>query len=209
MGLEYARQLNERGEHVIATCRASSTELTAIGVRVEKDVDVTSQQSIMVLKKKLEPTLIDVLILNAGISSFDSLVDFDYETILHQFKVNTLGPLSIVYELLDNLNEGSKVIFMTSRMASINNNVSGGYYGYRMSKVALGMAAKSLAIDLKEKGIIVALLNPGLVKTGFMDSSQKGVDAKEAVTTLIKRIDNISMQDSGSFFHIDGSIIPW
>jgi len=209
MGLEYSRQLNDRGEYVIATCRSSSIELNAIGVRVETDIDVTSQQSLIALKEKLESTLIDVLILNAGISNYDCLFNFNYETILHQFKVNSLGPISTVNALLGNLKEGSKVIIMTSRMASLYNNNSGGYYGYRMSKAALGIAAKSLAIDLRDKGIIVALLNPGLVKTGFIESSQKGVEAKEAVTTLIERIDNLSDYDSGSFFHIDGSIIPW
>ncbi len=209
MGLEYSRQLKKRGEHVIATCRSSSVELNAIGIRVETDVDVTSQKSVMVLKEKIESTQIDVLILNAGISNFDSLVDFDYEKILQQFKVNTLGPLLMVNALQGNLKEGSKVILMTSRMGSITNNDLGDYYGYRMSKAALGMAGKSLAIDLKEKGIVIALVNPGLVRTGFIKSSQRGIEAKDAVCKLIKLIDNITMHDSGSFFHLDGSIIPW
>lgn len=65
---------------------------------------------------------------------------------------------------------------MTSGMASIEDNTSGSSYGYRMSKVALSMAGKSLSHDLKAKGIAVAILHPGLVQTrmtGFISSGME------------------------------------
>jgi NAD(P)-dependent dehydrogenase (short-subunit alcohol dehydrogenase family) len=55
---------------------------------------------------------------------------------------------------------------MTSRMGSVADNTSGASYGYRMSKAALNAAGKSLALDLKPKGIAVTILHPGFVKTG-------------------------------------------
>lgn len=66
---------------------------------------------------------------------------------------------------------GSKVVMITSRMGSIGDNTSGGYYGYRMSKVALSMAGKSLVHDLKPRQIAVAILHPGLVSTAMTDFS--------------------------------------
>ena len=47
------------------------------------------------------------------------------------------------------------------QMGSMEDNTSGGSYAYRASKAALNAVTKSLALDLKEKGIAVALLHPG------------------------------------------------
>ena len=62
IGLEYCRQLKERGDTVIATCRSSSPELEKLGVRVETGVDVSSGESVINLKNKLKSTNINVLI---------------------------------------------------------------------------------------------------------------------------------------------------
>jgi NAD(P)-dependent dehydrogenase (short-subunit alcohol dehydrogenase family) len=101
------------------------------------------------------------------------------------------------------------VILMTSRMGSIEDNTSGGSYGYRMSKAALCMAGKSLAIDLKPRGIAVALLHPGLVRTRMTGFSEAGISPAEAVHGLLQRIDDLSLETSGSFWHANGQVLPW
>lgn len=53
------------------------------------------------------------------------------------------------------------MLIVTSRMGSIEDNGSGGYYGYRASKAGVNAVGKSLALDLKPKGISVCLLHPG------------------------------------------------
>ena len=97
---------------------------------------------------------------------------------------------------------------ITSRMGSIEDNTSGGYYGYRMSKAALNIAGKSLAIDLKNKNIAVGIFHPGLVATDMI-GGHGDISADEAAERLDKRIFALTMKNSGSFWHSNGEILPW
>ena len=209
IGLEYCRQLKSRGERVLAVCRSASDELKNLGISVETDVDITSDEQIADLVKRLDGQTIDVLINNAGILERVSLEHLDTNSIRRQFEVNALGPLRLTRALLTNLKQGSKVIMMTSRMGSIEDNTSGGSYGYRMSKVALSMAGKSLSVDLKSQGIAVAILHPGLVKTRMTGFTDSGITPKQAVQGLLARIDELNLENTGTFWHSNGEILPW
>ncbi|MGA1263023.1 MAG: SDR family oxidoreductase [Prochlorothrix sp.] len=209
IGLEYCRQLQKRGETVIAVCRRSSPELDALGVQVETGVDITADAAVNALADRLQGNTIDVLINNAGLLERVTLKDLDFESIRRQFEVNALGPLRVTHRLLGNLRSGSKVILMTSRMGSIGDNTSGSSYGYRMSKVALSMAGKSLAHDLKPQGIAVAILHPGLVSTPMTHFIPSGISPQESVRGLLARIDALDLSNSGTFWHSNGEILPW
>ena len=209
IGLEYCRQLQERGERVIAVCRTSSPELEALGVRIEAGVDMTNDAAMASLVERLDGLHLDGLILNAGILESTGLEDLKAESLRRQFEVNALGPLRLTHALLPQLRNGSKLILMTSRMGSIDDNSSGGSYGYRMSKVALNMAGKSLAIDLQSRGIAVAILHPGLVRTRMVNFNPQGISPAEAVLGLLARIDALTLENSGSFWHANGEILPW
>ena len=209
IGLELARQLKDRGEDVIATCRTTSSELNSLSVRVETGVDITSGDSVIQLREKLNDIKVDVLIQNAGIAEFNSLSNLDPQSILHQFEVNALSPLCFVQTMLNQLSKSAKIALISSRMGSIDDNSSGGSYGYRMSKVALCMAGKSLAIDLKSKDISVAILHPGLVSTRMTGFTSNGIHPQESVKGLIQRIDELSLENTGTFWHSNGEILPW
>ncbi|MEM6754883.1 MAG: SDR family oxidoreductase [Cyanobacteria bacterium P01_C01_bin.38] len=207
IGLEYCRQLKQKGDNVIAVCRSLSDELKDLDVQVETDVDITSDSSVSKLVKKLDSKMLDVLINNAGIIERVSLDNLDFDSIRKQFEVNAVGPLRLTQALLNNLKSGSKIVLMTSRMGSIDDNTSGGSYGYRMSKVALSMAGKSLSEDLKSKGIPVAILHPGLVKTRMTGFS--GITTEESVKGLLARIDELNIDNTGTFWHSNGEVLPW
>ena len=207
IGLEYCRQLKERGNNVIAACRSVSDELKDLDIQIETDIDITSDSSVDKLVNKLDGESIDVLINNAGIIERVSLDNLDYDSIRRQFEVNAVGPLRLTKALLNNLKSGSKVIMMTSRMGSIDDNTSGGSYGYRMSKVALSMAGKSLSEDLKSKNIPVAILHPGLVQTRMTGFS--GITTEDSVKGLLARIDELNLENTGTFWHSNGEILPW
>ena len=209
IGLELVRQLKERGEDVIATCRSSSPELDALSVRVESNIDITSGDSVIKLRENLKDTKVDVLIHNAGIAEFNSLSNLDPQSILHQFEVNALSPLCCVQTMLSNLSKSAKIALISSRMGSIEDNTSGGSYGYRLSKVALCMAGKSLAVDLKPNGISVGILHPGLVSTRMTGFTSNGIQPKESVKGLIQRIDELTIENTGTFWHSNGEILPW
>ncbi len=208
IGLALTRLLAARGHKVIAVCRTASPELTALGVQVEAGVDVTADAALVQLASRLQGTTLDWLIANAGILRDDSLRKLDFDPIREQLEVNALGPLRTVARLQQCLHEGSKIALITSRMGSIGDNGSGGMYGYRMSKAALNAAGMSLAHDLRARGIAVAIVHPGYVRTD-MTGQTGNVDASESARLLVERIEALSLQSSGTFWHASGERLPW
>ncbi len=218
IGLELVSQLVARGDHVIAACRTTSEGLDALAaahpgaVTIVSEVDVASDASVQTLVERVGAdgvAAIDLLVLNAGIMlSGDRAAHPDFAGIQTQFEVNALGALRVTVALLPRLAAGAKVAFVSSRMGSIGDNSSGSYYGYRMSKAALNMAAVSLARDLAPRGIAVTVLHPGMVKTD-MTRGHGQVDVDGAVRGLIARIDELTVKTSGEFRHANGEQLPW
>ena len=211
IGLELCRQLKQRGFDVIGTCRHRSPALNELGVEIIEDVEVSDPVSLHNLSDKLGSRKINWLINNAGIAGGLGLADIDANTVesfKRMFEVNSLGPLLTTQALLKHLTDGSKVGLMTSRMGSIADNDSGGSYAYRMSKAALNAACKSLSIDLKNKGIAVAILHPGWVRT---DMTGHGglVDPDESAAGLLQRMAELTLDNSGTFWHMNGDVLPW
>ena len=209
IGLEYCRQLQQRGDQVIAVCRQSSPELDAIDVEIESGVDLIKEANRANLVRRLTGRSLDTVILNAGLLVSMGLDDLDPEAIRRQFEVNALAPLLLARSLVPLMPWGSRLALMTSRMGSIDDNSSGGSYGYRMSKVALNIAGKSLAVDLKPDGIAVAILHPGLVRTRMIQFNPRGVSPEQSVSGLLTRIDGLTLDNSGTFWHANGDVLPW
>jgi len=208
IGLELARRYSERGDSVIAACRRTSKELSELGVRVVEGIDVTSDEAVGGLAEALAGETVDVLVNNAGVLSCESLDDLDFERIRRQLEVNSLGPLRVTAALRGSLARGSKVAIVTSRMGSIDDNTSGGRYGYRMSKAAVNMAGRSLAHDLASDGVAVVILHPGFVRTE-MTGHEGLIDPPESAAGLIERIDELDLGSSGTFWHANGEPLPW
>ena len=209
IGLEYCRQLSVRGDDVIAVCREAGPELESLGIRIEAGIELTDSSAIDELMSRLLHQSLDGAILNAGILHSTGLNDLDADAIRQQFEVNALAPLRLASVLTRHLSSGSWIALMTSRMGSIADNTSGGSYGYRMSKAALNMAGRSLAVDLKPKGIAVAILHPGLVATRMINFNPNGISPQQSVEGLLKRIDALTLETSGSFWHANGEELPW
>ena len=208
IGLELARQLEARGASVVAVCRRTSPELDALGVRVQAGIDVTEPAAWALLADRLARDDIDLLVHNAGMMVPDSLEAVDPIQLRAQFELNAVAPLMLTHALAARLHQGSKVALITSRMGSIADNGSGGYFGYRMSKAALNAAGVSLAHDLKPRGIAVVMLHPGAVRTE-MTRGHGMIDADEAVRGLLQRIDALTLETSGRFLHQNGEALPW
>ncbi len=209
IGLSLVAGLKQRGDTVLAACRRSSPELTKLGVEVVEGVDVATDAGIAALAKAVGARKIDLLVNNAGILIHgDKLGELDVEGIRKQFEVNALAPLRVTDALRDNLAQGAKVALITSRMGSIDDNSSGGAYGYRMSKAALNMAGKSLSVDLRGRGIAVAILHPGMVKTE-MTGTHGQTEPADAARDLLARIDALTLETSGTFWHASGQKLPW
>lgn len=211
IGLALARCHRQRGDQVIAVCRQRSAELDTLGVRIEEGIELTDGAALARLAGRVDGLRIDRLTACAGVLAKESLEGFDtdaVERIRRQFEVNAIGPLQLVAALLGRLAEGAKVAIITSRMGSIADNGSGGYYGYRMSKAAVNAAGRSLAHDLRPRGIAVFLLHPGFVRTD-MTSGNGDVSPEQSAANLVERIDALGLAESGSFWHANGQPLPW
>jgi NAD(P)-dependent dehydrogenase (short-subunit alcohol dehydrogenase family) len=211
IGLALATLCAARGDRVIAACRRSSAALDALGVRVEAGVDVADAASLDALARRLDGVAVDRLLLNAGVLGSEPLAGLDaaaYDRMRHQFEVNALGPLRVAHALLPRLAAGAKIAIVTSRMGSIADNGSGGYYGYRASKAAVNAIGKSLAEDLRPRGIAVFLLHPGYVRTD-MTGNAGDITPEQSAANLLARVDTLGIAETGSFYHANGTPLPW
>ncbi len=213
IGLAMTRIFKQRGCKVFALCRQSSDALNALNVNVIEGIELSTPQGIIEAQSALAGITVDLLINNAGILRNEQLNSLDSHSILEQFTVNALAPLLLSEALLLNLTAGSKIAFITSRMGSIADNESGGYYGYRMSKTALNSAAVSLAQDLKKRNISIGIYHPGYVQTDMVNSDGNlihgDISAKEAAQRLIHLTDEQTMANSGTFKHANGQSLVW
>lgn len=208
IGLEFVRQYLAKGDKVYALCRNTSDELKQTEAHIINGVDVANPDSLEKSLQALSNVNIDVLVNNAGVLADESLDDFNLRTIEQQYKVNAIGPVLVTQLLRKQLVSGAKVALITSRMGSVTDNTSGGRYGYRMSKAALNIAGVSLAHDLKPQNVAVALLHPGYVQTEMVNYGGD-ISASESVNRLIQRIEELTMQNSGGFWHSNGETLPW
>jgi short-subunit dehydrogenase len=208
IGLEFAKQYLAQGFEVTAVVRKPSAELEELSVNVIEGIDVSQGDDVARLASALSGKAIDVLINNAGIFENESLANMDFDAINAQLQINAVAPVRVTHALQANLNSGSKVAMITSRMGSIADNGSGAYIGYRMSKAALNAAGVSLAHELKPKGVAVALLHPGFVQTQMVNFAGD-ISPQVAAERLIQRIEELNLDNTGSFWHSNGDILPW
>lgn len=218
LGLEFTRQYASFGWQVVACCRDPDNavelgQLAASSELVEMmELDVTRPDHIERLAAALDGRPVDILLNNAGTygQSDARFGNTDPQRWLDAFAVNTVGPVKVTEALLGNVLAGRRKVIATisSKMGSIEDNQSGGSYVYRSSKAALNMAMRSAAIDLRPRGAIVVLLHPGWVLTD-MGGPNAEITVEESVRNLRRILDGLSERDSGSFFDVDGSVIPW
>ncbi len=208
VGLALAEHYFDAGWRVIGVCRQPSEELVRVAAKVIEGIDVTQPNDVAELAKTLNDQALDLLVNNAGLLHDESLGSIDFESIREQMEINAYAPLRVTEALLSNLIKGSKIANITSRMGSIADNDSGGRYGYRASKAALNAFGKSLAIDLRPRGIAVAQLHPGYVQTRMVNFGGL-VSSQEAALGIAARIEALTLESSGSFWHSNGESLPW
>ena len=209
IGLEFARQYSADGWDVIATARQSSPELDSLGLRVEP-LDMRDLEAVTDFGSRLEGATLDLLIANAGTDhpkGYDSAEDArDWADML---VINSIAPFMLAKSVLPRLaSPGGKLIALSSRMGSIAENRSGGYVPYRTSKAALNAAWRSLALDVKPRGLIAAMVHPGWVQTR-MGGPNAPMPREESVASLRALFDSLTPAQSGGFFDFDGTVIPW
>ncbi|APR66861.1 MULTISPECIES: SDR family oxidoreductase [Thalassolituus] len=211
IGLELARLYEARGDSVTAICREGNEEIEDIADQVIAGIDVTDEENLPKVVGMLHKLLdgpVDILINNAGLFTNETVANMSLEGIRQQMEVNAIAPLNVTMNFLPLMTEGSKVANITSRMGSIADNTSGGYFGYRASKAALNAIGKSLAIDLKPAGVAVAQIHPGYVQTRMVGFTGD-ITPADAAAGIAARIDELTLENSGGFWHSNGQALPW
>lgn len=211
IGLALAKLYEARGDSVTAICREGNDEIEDVADQVLAGIDVTDESQLPGVMGILEALIdgpVDILINNAGIFRNETLESMNADSIREQFEVNTIAPLMLACHIKELMGKGSKIANITSRMGSIEDNGSGAYYGYRASKAALNAIGKSLAIDLKSEGIAVAQIHPGFVQTRMVNFSGD-ITPEQAAEGIVARIDGLTLENSGSFWHSNGQPLPW
>jgi NAD(P)-dependent dehydrogenase (short-subunit alcohol dehydrogenase family) len=227
LGLEFTRQYADRGWKVIATARnpETATELRALAaknrtVTVDK-LDVADVRAIQALAAKYKGTAVDVLINNAGVlgdmakqgpGSFDK-AEFD-----NAMDVNVFGALAMADAFLPHVAASGqkKIVSITSRSGIISQPGRRGPSYYRASKVALNMVMKVLADDVRDRGVIVALVSPPPTDTDMLkqligpENAAFQGKVPDTIGGLIKVIDGLTMANSGGPpVYFDGTLLPW
>ena len=205
LGLEFVRQYKEAGWDIVATARDSSPELDALGVRVEK-LEMSDLDAVADFGKRLDR--LDLLIANAGtygpreVRSADAARGW-----AETFFVNTIAPFLLAESVLPAVKAAAgKLIAISTKMGSIEDNTSGGFIAYRSSKSALNSAWRSLAID--NPGVTCAVLHPGWVQTR-MGGSSAPLEPQKSIAGMRKVIEGLGPDRSGRFFAYDGAEVPW
>jgi NAD(P)-dependent dehydrogenase (short-subunit alcohol dehydrogenase family) len=213
IGLELVRQLLARGANVVATCRQPSEakELRATGARVH-ELDVASDASVASFARGLDSMAVDLLINNAGVygDARQRVSDFDYAAATRTFETNALGALRVSQAFLPHLRRGigKKIAHISSAMGSIGTTTSPGDLAYRMSKAALNMISKSIALELHDDYIISIVVHPGWVRTD-MGGPNAPTTAAESARGILTQIDAAGFIDSGQFVDFQGARCAW
>ena len=215
LGLEFVKQYALDNYEVIACTRKinKKDDLHRLQASFKNisihTLDVENFLSIDQFAKTLTKP-IDILINNAGLYPNSSFDHINYEAWLNAFKINTLAAFKMVKAFLPHLKKGElkKIVSLTSKMGSIEDNSGGGEYLYRSSKTALNMVMKSLSIDLKPHDMSLITLHPGWVRTD-MGGPNGLIDVDESVTGMKRQIDKLSIKTTGQFIAYDGKKIPW
>ena len=228
IGFALVKNYAANGWNVIATCRRPSkaedlnqlsNQYSSISI---EEMDVTDISEIQYLAEKYKNQPIDILINNAGIlgnienQSFGNLDQALFEKVM---AVNALGPLKVAEAFADSvaLSEQKKIVSMTSGLGSMQITLnSDAFYYYRMSKAALNMGVLAMNVSLKSKGVISALIAPGMVETQLLRDSgcpRVGITTDESAAGLVKVIDEISNEtikkNRGKSTNYNGMVIPW
>jgi NAD(P)-dependent dehydrogenase (short-subunit alcohol dehydrogenase family) len=216
LGLEFVRQYSQLGWSVLACCRnlSNSNELEILQKKISSieifQLDVGNLNEIKDLSNTLKDRTIDILLNNAGIYRSGALGSIDTEEWIESFKINTIAPYVVIESFLDQVmrSRQKKIVSITSKMGSIDDNTSGGSYMYRTSKTALNSMMRSMTYDLESKEISTLTLHPGWVKTD-MGGSNAWINSTESVTGMIQQIEKLSQKNSGEYVDYSGKTIKW
>ena len=225
LGFEFARQYAKLDTRIIATCRSPSKAVALqelaknnSGIVIEK-LDVTDLENIDELAEKYAGEPIDLLLNNAGIGGGAENQIFgklNYPVFYEVMAVNVVGPIKMCEAFRKHVEASDlkKMVTVSSSQGSIAEVTMPMLYWYRSSKAAVNMQMVNLALQMRRKKVIVGLVTPGATATDFIPepfrSRIPSIRQPEiAAADMIRNIDRFTLENSGTYFNYDGTVLPW
>jgi NAD(P)-dependent dehydrogenase (short-subunit alcohol dehydrogenase family) len=187
-----------------------------------KQLDSIDEESLKLLYEEFSE--IDFIINSIGLLHDDKMQperkieDCNHETMIDSFKVNALITLSLAKTFKNSFRKKSATLFSTvsAKVGSIDDNSLGGWYSYRVSKAALNMLLKNIAIEFSRRACntSVVAIHPGttiteLSKPFIQKTNYKLHSPEETGRNIIKVLDNTEVGEEAQFLSWDGSKIAW
>jgi NAD(P)-dependent dehydrogenase (short-subunit alcohol dehydrogenase family) len=216
IGLELAKQHAEAGDRVFALCRtpAKAEVLNALAASSGGKVsvhagDVADDASIRAGAASTGSEPIDIVYTVAGVvgTMEPELESADWAAFDEALNIMVKGPLRTLQAFLPRLGAGSKVINFSSQLAA-STWPYGGFYAYGAAKAALNRMMRSVAIDLKDRGIVVGLIHPGYVQTD-MGGPNAEITATESASGIRKVTAEWTLDETGDFKKWNGETHAW
>lgn len=231
LGFGWCEALGKKGYHILVTARsldaatAASEKLKAMDISAEPfQLDVSSEEAIARLARQVADKYdqLDLLINNAGINPKDyadkermakafKLDQLDFAEMEWVYRVNSLAPLVMVKHFKSLLLKSANplVTNVSSWLSSVTNVSFGGHYGYVSSKNLLNVLNKSMALEIRDLGIISVNVNPGWVQTSMGGKKATFTPVESATNCIENVLEKVTINETGSFFNHDGFIHPW
>lgn len=216
IGFELVRQYAEAGDRVYALCRSPSKadELNALAAASGGKVsvhamDVGNDASVLAGAASTGDGPIDVLLNVAGVIGGEKqgLEDQGWDDWQDAFNVMIIGPLRVMQAFLPRVGAGAKVINITSQLAA-STWPYGGFYAYGAAKAGLNRMMRSVALDVKDRGIVVGLVHPGWVQTD-MGGADAEITTQESASGIRQITADWTLDRSGDFLKWNGETHPW
>ncbi|QQN73421.1 SDR family NAD(P)-dependent oxidoreductase [Croceicoccus sp. YJ47] len=216
IGLELVRRHAERGDTVFAMNRNIGTQdaLAALADAHDNvslhELDAGDLDRIDGAVAATGDGSVDLLYIVAGVTgplNAELATPIDWDGWDSAIDIMVKGPLAIFKAFLPRMHEGTKVVPFSSQLAA-STWPMGGMYAYVACKSALNGVMRGVAKDVKDKGIIIALLHPGWVQTD-MGGEQAEITVEESASGIVALADGLSMEDSGEFFKWNGEKHAW
>ncbi len=218
IGLSLAKQLASRGWQVLAGTRhpaaahalqAAAREATPGSIEI-LSLDVRSDDSVKAAAEEAAVKVrgLDVLVNNAGVfpeEGNESLESLPLECFEEAFAVNVVGVARVTRVFLPLLTRAAhpRVINMSSLAGSVSGKEDARHYCYSASKAALNMLTRTMAAELRPRGVTVVAVTPGWVKTE-MGGPDALLTVEDSARSLATTIDRITHHDAGHFLDRDG-----
>ena len=216
IGFELAKQHAAAGDRVFALVRdpARAEQLDALAAASGGNLsihamDVADNASVKAGAAATGQGPIDILYNVAGVIGVTApeLESTDWDAFDQALEIMLKGPLRVLQAFLPRLASGSKVINFSSQLAA-STWPYGGFYAYVAAKAGLGRLMRSVAIDLKDRGVIIGIVHPGYVQTD-MGGAHADITPQESAAGVRKLASEWTLEHSGDFYKWNGEPHPW